>query len=361
MSVPTIAIIGTGIGGTELAGFAGLVGCRVRVHDIRPEAVAGIRERGGLQVEGVARGFAPVECATTRLAEAVEGAELVVVATLNNHHGSVAGSLGPLLRAGQTVCLMPGCIGGSLEFRRALGAAGCRARITLGEIDNFPFTGAIHSPARVCLASVKRQFKVAALPASDTPTLVRLLRNIFPQIVAADDVLEVGLSSVNPVVHVPGMLANAGRIESGQPFDFYGEGITPAVARLVEALDAERVAVAEAFGYRLPPLRVWLTETYGVTGPTLYHQIQEQHRQVFKHSPAPERLDHRYVDEDVPYGLVPLAGLGRFVGVPTPVTDALTDVASAALGRDFRAEGRTLERMGLSGRTLAELRVLLGT
>ena len=87
----------------------------------------------------------------------------------------------------------------------------------------------------------------------------------------------------------------------------------------------------------------------------LYPLIQRLHHEVFKDSPAPGALDARYVTEDVPYGLVPIAELGRRAGVPTPVAHALTMFASAALGRDFITEGRTLARMGLEGRTLTTL------
>ena len=76
---------------------------------------------------------------------------------------------------------------------------------------------------------------------------------------------------------------------------------------------------------------------------------------MFKDSPAPAALDARYVTEDVPYGLVPIAELGRLASVPTPVAQALTVLASAALGRNFAGEGRTLERMGLEGHALATL------
>ncbi|MBI4635090.1 MAG: NADP transhydrogenase subunit alpha, partial [Candidatus Rokubacteria bacterium] len=101
-----VAIVGTGIGGTELAGYLGLHGRRVRVHDVRPDAVSGIRERGGLEVSGIASGFAPIERATTDLAEAVVGAALIAITTLNNDHRAVAEALAPLLRDGQTVCLI---------------------------------------------------------------------------------------------------------------------------------------------------------------------------------------------------------------------------------------------------------------
>jgi opine dehydrogenase len=272
-----VAIVGMGIGGTEVAGYLGLHGMRVRVHDIRQEAVGGIRDRGGLEVSGIATGFARVERATTDLAEAVDGATLIAVTTLNNDHQAVARQLATLLRDGQVVCLIPGYVGGSFEFRRALAAAGCRAAIKLGEMDNFPFTGAVLGPAAARVASLKRQLQVAALPAADGAAVFNVVKRALPPVTLARNVLQTGLATMNPVLHVPGMLGNQGR------------------------------------------------------------------------------LDARYVTEDVPYGLVPIVELGRLASVPTPVAHALTVLASAALGRDFIKEGRTLARMGLEGRTLTNI------
>jgi len=113
--------------------------------------------------------------------------------------------------------------------------------------------------------------------------------------------------------------------------------------------------LARALGAEVPTVRGWLARTYGLEGPELYPLIQRLHHEIFKDSPAPGALDARYVTEDVPYGLVPIAELGRLAGVPTPVAHALTVVASAALGRDFAKEGRTLARMGLEGRTLTSI------
>ena len=315
----------------------------------------GIHARGGLEVSGIASGFAPVERATTDLAEAVEGAALIAVTTLSNDHGAVARQLAPLLRDGQVVCLIPGYVGGALEFRRALAAGGCRATVQLGEMDNFPFTGAVLGPAAVRVASLKRQLQVAALPAIDGAAVVEVVRRVLPTATLARNVLQTGLATMNPVLHVPGMLGNQGRLDVGERFQFYGAGITPSVARVVEALDAERVGLARAFGVEVPTVRGWLARTYGLEGPELYPLIQRLHHEVFKDSPAPAALDARYVTEDVPYGLVPIAELGRLAGVPTPVAHALTVLASAALGRDFAGEGRTLARMGLEGRALTTI------
>jgi opine dehydrogenase len=354
---PVVAIVGTGIGGTELAGYLGLQRRRVRVHDVRPEAVEGIAARGGLEVTGVASGFAAVERATTDLAEAVAGASLIAVTTLANNHHAVATSLAPLLRDGQTICLMQGYVGGALAFRRSLDVAGCRARVRLGEMDNFPFTGAVLGPAALRLASIKRRVQVAALPASDGPAVVEAVRQVLPPVAPATNVFHTAFSTVNPTLHVPGMLGNQARLDAGERFQFYGAGITRSVARVTEALDRERVALARAFGVQVPTMQGWLAEGYGVEGgDDLYELIQRLQRDVFKDSPAPSALDARYVTEDVPFGLVPCAELGRLSGVPTPVCEALTSIASVALARDFRREGRTLDTMGLAGSSLAAAR-----
>ena len=351
-----VAIVGTGIGGTQLAGYLGLNRHRVRVHDVRPEAISAIRQRGGVEVSGIASGFAPVERATTDLGEAVDGATLIAVTTLNNDHEDVAAALAPLLQSGQMVCLMPGYVGGALQFRHALDARGCGAKVMLGEIDNFPFTGAILAPAAVRLASLKRRVQVSALPAADSVAAAALVRQALPPSVPAANVLQTGLATMNPVLHVAGMLGNQGRLDAGERFQFYGAGITPSVARVIDAVDAERMALARAFKVSVPTIREWLAQTYGLEGYDLYALIQRLHAEIFEDSPAPGALGTRYVTEDVPYGLVPMVELGRLARVPMPVCEALTIVASAALGRDFHHEGRTLARMGLEGLSLEAAR-----
>jgi opine dehydrogenase len=45
--------------------------------------------------------------------------------------------------------------------------------------------------------------------------------------------------------------------------------------------------------------------------------------------------------------------------VGTPVIDGLIALTSAMLRRDFRAEGRSLERLGLAGKSVTEIRSLV--
>ncbi len=57
-------------------------------------------------------------------------------------------------------------------------------------------------------------------------------------------------------------------------------------------------------------------------------------------------VDSRYISEDVPQGLVLFETLGLKLETVTPVCISLIYIASAALGRNLRSEGRTMERLG---------------
>jgi opine dehydrogenase len=67
-------------------------------------------------------------------------------------------------------------------------------------------------------------------------------------------------------------------------------------------------------------------------------------------------VETRWLTEDIPFGLATWALLGDRLGVETPVIDALVTLASATLGRDFRAETRDLDEIGLSRFEVDQLR-----
>jgi opine dehydrogenase len=165
------------------------------------------------------------------------------------------------------------------------------------------------------------------------------------------------MSGVNMVVHCAPMLANAGRIESeGGKFEFYYAGMTPAVCRLIEATDRERLAVARAYGLELASTAQTFRNQYGVEGETLYDVLQAN--PAFAGF-APKTLHHRFLTEDTPYSMVPMAALGRLAGVPTPIMDALIALLGELLGEDYAVTGQTAERMGLAGMTPEVIRNLV--
>jgi opine dehydrogenase len=271
---------------------------------------------------------------------------------------SVARSLAPLLRDGQVILLIQGNTGGSLIVRRALDDAGCQADIDVAEMDNYPYSCWRLADANT---SDYKEAVVAGRDVSGKPHRggVSALVAIVPQAVAAPNILYTGFTNANAMLHVANCVANAGRIESGESYRFYAEGVTPAVARLYEAINAERVAVAATLGASVPTLADWFDRVYGVREATLFETCQRltyNSDGPYQATGTPKSLDHKFITEDVPTGLIPMSALGTAAGVRTPAIDALVEVVRSMTGTDFAEEARTLERLGLSGMDATQIR-----
>jgi opine dehydrogenase len=205
--------------------------------------------------------------------------------------------------------------------------------------------------------------RCAAFPAKHTANLVKEIQEVFPNVVAAANVLETGFANINAIMHPAGILGNAGWIEkTGGDFLYYREGITPAIGAWIDAIDRERLEIVRLLG--IEPLRfvdifhqAGLTTDEARDSGSAYQAIHESEPNFTIKSPP--SLDHRYIKEDVGYGLVPMADVGKLLGVKTPVMDALITLASTALGVDFRKEGLTLEKMGLTGVSADQLPSIL--
>jgi opine dehydrogenase len=155
------------------------------------------------------------------------------------------------------------------------------------------------------------------------------------------------------------MIMNAGWIQhTGGDFLFYREAFTDAVGRATAAVDAERLAIARALGVPAVPFldifyEAGLTTRAARESGDISRACRES--EPNRSIKSPPSLDHRYLHEDVGYGLVPMAALGRLAGVATPTIDALVHLAGLAVGIDYAREGLTLERLGLDGKSPSEL------
>ena len=173
------------------------------------------------------------------------------------------------------------------------------------------------------------------------------------------NILYTGFTNANAMLHVANCVANAARIESGDNYRFYAEGVTPAVARLYEATNAERVAVAAALGTPVPTLADWFDRVYGVREATLdetSRRLTYNRYGPYQATGTPKSLDHKFITEDVPTGLIPMSALGSAAGVRTPAIDALVELGKIMTGDDFAATARTLDRLGLSGMDTPQIR-----
>jgi opine dehydrogenase len=357
MTETTVAIIGAGSGGVYLAAEPGVLGCRLRLTDLDDTRLAAIRARSGLDVEP--GGHIAIERATTDVAAAADGADVIAVCTGGTFQEGVAKDLAPLLRDGQTILLIQGNTGGSLVFRRTLDAAGCRAAVDIAEMDNYPYSCWRPAPTTIRPIVRKKFLQIAAFPGNRIDPVFARLAPLFPHAVAAPTVIATGFTNANAMLHVANCVANAGKIDRGESYKFYAEGVSPAVARLYGAINAERVAVATALGARVPTLEDWFEHTYGVRGATLsetYQLLTTNSDGPYQATGTPRSWDHKYIAEDVPVGLIPMAALGSAAGVPTPRIDAVIELARTLAGSDFAEDARTLGRMGLAGMNAPRIR-----
>lgn len=349
----TVAIVGAGIGGVYLAAQLGKLGAKTRLTDRDDSRLTDIRARGGLEVEvdGTTT-FSAVERVTTDLAAAVDGADAIAVCTGGTFQEGVARGLAPLLVDGQTILLIQGNTGGALTFRRTLDAAGCRAAVAIAEMDNYPYSCWRVSPTHIKPIVMKQGLQIAAFPGSRTEAVFAKLGPLFPGAVARPSIAWTSLMNANAMLHVANCVANAGKIDRGEGYKFYAEGVTPAVGRLYQAINAERVAIAAALGAQVPTLEDWFALTYGVRGgdlPETCRLLTTNSDGPYQATGTPRDWSHKYIAEDVPVGLIPMRALAQAAGVPCPAIDAVIKLAQTLAGKDFAEDARTLERMGLGG------------
>ena len=340
-----------------MAGHLAIMGFDVSLWNRNPERIEHVVNRGGIEVEGEVEGFGTPNPATPDIRKAVRGADVIMLVVPAFAHRDIAHALAPVLRDGQIVVLNPGRTGGALEVAHILREEGGKSDVIVAEAQTLIYVSRHLEPTKAHIFQIKSEVPVAALPAYRTPEVLRDLRTAFPQFVAGGNVLQTSLDNIGAIFHPAVTVLNAARIESTHgDFEYYLEGITPSIARILEHLDGERLAVASALGIRAHRARDWLYQAYASAGATLYDAIQST--PGYKGVRAPARVVHRYVTEDVPMSLVPLASLADQLGVLVPTIKSIIHLASVVMGQDYWKVGRTVESMGLAGLSVRDIRLL---
>ncbi len=354
----SFSVLGAGHGGLAMAGALGLLGYPVRLYNRTDEKLDGVRWHGGIKLGGAITGFGPVTVCTSDISEAVNEVDVVMVVTPSTAHRALAAAMAPSLRDGQLIVLNPGRTGGALEVRKVFTDSGRGARVIVAETQTFLYASRALTRWESHIFRVKNSVPLATLPSFWIPEALGILAEPFPQFVAGTNVLATSLENIGAVFHPALTILNAGWIEATHgDFEYYLQGITPSVAKLLERIDAERVAVASALGVRSVSAREWLYLSYDSPGKDLYEAISNT--ASYRGIKAPPGIDHRYISEDVPMSLVPLSSLGAMLGVRTPAIDMIIQLGSILHGTDYRASGRTVESLGLSGLTVKQIRQMV--
>ncbi|HXK54579.1 MAG TPA: NAD/NADP octopine/nopaline dehydrogenase family protein, partial [Hyphomicrobiales bacterium] len=344
-----IAVLGGGNGAYAAAADLALAGHEVALWRRSGTHFAQVLESQTIALTD-ARGTREVRLslATTDLARALDGAELVVVPLPATAQEGLAGDLAPLLAEGQVVFLPPGTFGGYL-MAQAMIEAGNHARVAFAETGTLPYLARKHSERSVTISVRATRLPTGVLPASDSERALGVIARAYPAVEPLSDLLDGALMNAGPIIHPPLILMNAGPLEHFEAWDIHNEGTQPSIRRVTNALDAERVALREALGYGAPHFP--LADHYDDERDEWMYG-DSSHEKLTGSGDWREKIDlttHRYMREDIALGLTFYVSLGEWAGVDMPVAKGLLAIASAVVDEDLRVNGRSWERLGLSG------------
>lgn len=358
-AVLEIAVLGGGNGSYAAAADLADQGCRVRFWRRDGAALRDLQGAGAITLKDY-RGTRGVSLSqvTEDLGAAVRGAALIVIPAPAFAQTDIATALAPHLVDGQVLFLPPGTFG-SYVMMSALRDAGCRADVAIGETGTLPWLTRKHGPHIVAITTRATRLPTGIFPARLAERGLGTIKTAFPAIEPVDDALSAALMNAGPIIHPPLILMNAGPLEHFPKWDIHKEGTQASIRRVTDALDAERVAVREALGYGKPHFP--LADHYSSGGEEwMYGNLA--HEKLTDSGDWREKIDltrHRYMLEDVRFGLAFLVSVAHWAGVPAPVARGLLALGSAVCGEDFRETGRTLENLGLSMQTGDDMARLL--
>ncbi len=355
MPTRRVTILGGGAGARTAAVEFALSGHHVTLCEAPAFSgtLLGIGLAGSIEASGVISGEATVRVGQD-IGDSIADAEVILVVVPTMHQMTFVDLVAPHLRDGMNLVFMPGSLG-SLEAAHRLRTSGVTADITISEIAALPYATRIVGPNAVRVFGRRRYVSIGTFPSRATDRVLPVVRDLYPGIEQMPNVLEAGLNNPNPTLHCLGVLLSASRIEySHGEFYYYEEGMTPHVCQAIEAIDAERQAIGGALGVDvLSLLDTYAKMGYGPSGDSFWSVIRGV--AALNGIKGPTEIDSRYLTEDVPIGLTIYSQLGRQLGVEVPLMESVIHLAGALLGRDFVAEGRTVDRCGIAGRTRDQL------
>lgn len=345
-----VAVLGSGNGGCAVAGDFALAGHDVYLCDFKEfsKNIDNINEKGGLKLSGDLEGFVKLSYAGTDIEKTVKDADYVFVVGPAFSTKPFAEASKEYLEEGQKVVVCPGSCGGSLIFRNEIKDTIDPEKLIICETSTLPYACRMNADGSVQVyLKLKGGIYLSTLPKGYEEEILEEIKDVYDMIVPADHVAKVMLQNANPVIHPAVTLLNSALIErTNGDFLFYEEGVMPCVGKLMKKVDDERIAIGKKLGVEIIP-----DPTLGKMQGYMQEETYEYGYSTangFKGIKAQSSLDHRYLNEDVGYGLTLMEELGERLGVETPTMTSVINIANAVMDKDYRKNRkRTVDSLGL--------------
>ncbi len=337
-----ITVVGAGNSGLATAAHLSKEGHSVTLWNRSKETIELLMKSKEIHCEGVIEGTYAIDQVTADIGVAVRDPDLILITTPANAHRGLAEAIAKHIKKSTVIVLNPGRTFGALDFKEVYEEHNQEFEQIIAETQTIIYTCRKTRPDAVNVVALKSDVLLSTFnPAENQSIINRMPSCLQSHLKPAQSMVETSIGNVGMILHSAPLLLNAGWTENvHSTYKYYYDGITPSVGRLLERIDNERLAVAAELGWQLERTEDWLRRSYGVQGGTLFEAIQQN--RAYETIEAPSHLQHRYILEDVPYGLVPLEGVGKALGLPMRDTGLIIDLASSIMERDFRAEGRKI-------------------
>lgn len=361
MSSMHVAVMGGGNGSHCIAADLVLKGLTVNMFELArfADQMKEVFDTRQIEMSGVTgNGKATLNLVTSDIAEAVAEVEVIFLPLPGFTVPIYGHLLAPHLTSRHIVVIMPGTLS-ALEFLWTLRKHGNHEDVTIAETGGLPFATRLVAPGKVQTFHRRAVCGLASMPGNRVATVHEKIKHLYP-FQPKPNVIGTGLGHLCPLLHPAGTLLNAGRVERTHgEWYMYEEGMTPSVVKVIEGIDVERLEIGRQLGVELPTgVDMMVESAYGPRG-TLWESLNGS--AGLTPIKGPPSLSSRYVTEDVPYGLVAWASLGRAVGVETPLMNSLINLGGAIMGQNCWEEGRNLEKMGLAGLDTEGIKGFLAT
>jgi len=355
-----IAVLGGGNGSHAAAADLTLEGHQVRWWRRDKKAVAALQANANSLTLKDSTGSREVTISvvTNNIAEALSGAELIVCPAPATAQADIARLMAPCLVDEQVVYLPPGSFG-SVVMAKAVRDCGNTAQVAYAEAGTLPYLARTHAQFEIAITTRATRLPTGVFPLRLSDHALGVIKQAYPAVENAGDALSGALMNAGPIIHPPLIIMNAGPIEHFDHWDIHNEGTQPAIRRVTDSLDAERVAIRTELGYGAPHFP--LANHYDNDAEEwMYGNLA--HEKLTDSGDWREHLvltEHRYMREDVAVGLSLLVSIAKWSGTAAPVATGLLALGSAICETDFQERGRTLKNLGFDDMTAESMTSIL--
>ena len=359
-----VTILGAGNGGVTAAYHLSMMGKEICIYDAVPfdTQIKAINSKGGITAVDKLHehamnfsGFQKICKATTNIKEAADFSDIIIMICPSFAQELFFNSILPHLKDNHIIVLLPGNYGG-MVLTKIKNEKRPELKIHFADAITIPWACRIVSDAEIAIMGIKSFLPLSVFPKENSEIVKEKLENIFPiPLKFLPDPITAGLENINFGGHPLLSTLNMGLLENfNGEFNYYKDCCSTATAKAAAVMDIERLKVGSAYKLSLKTELDAMNDLYDSSYKTVY----DFNRDSVTHSKitnSPNSSKSRYITEDVPYLLVPCYELAKLAGFKVPIVESCIHIASAYNDEDYFTTGRTVLKMGLTGKSLEDI------